>query len=263
MRSLLGWLHVTGQVPVSLAAAAPSVAGWRLSGLPKGLEPAELRRLLAGCDRRTATGRRDFAVMLNARSQQTVHNWWHGFFSFVDSGPPPRRLREMLALHRTGLLRFLGPGLSVAADESTGEFVATSPQAGFAVRAAAFIEARLPATSVARSLNPVLASPHLSGLGSEQQLLTADGIHSTGKLLVSDRHELLDGHGRAAGRLFGVGPGTSGRGADAFARPGTNAAPFRENDALARPVLGVAAELASSRAAGQNASAEPAAVGRS
>lgn len=64
LRSLLGWLHVTGQVPVPLAAAAPSVAGWRLSGLPKGLEPAELRRLLASCDRRTATGRRDFAVML-------------------------------------------------------------------------------------------------------------------------------------------------------------------------------------------------------
>ncbi|MGX1159836.1 site-specific recombinase XerD [Arthrobacter sp. SLBN-100] len=64
LRSLLGWLHVTGQVPVSFAAAVPSVAGWRLSGLPKGLEPAELRRLLAGCDRRTATGRRDFAVLL-------------------------------------------------------------------------------------------------------------------------------------------------------------------------------------------------------
>ncbi|MGY4541134.1 hypothetical protein ACVWY0_001042 [Arthrobacter sp. UYNi723] len=60
-----------------------------------------------------------------------------------------------------------------------------------------------------------------------------------------------------------MGPGTSGWGAGAFARPGTNAAPFRENDALARTVLGVAAELASSRTAGQNASAEPAAVGRS
>lgn len=207
------------------------------------------------------------AERLNARSQQTVHGWWHGFFSFVDSGPPPRRLREMLALHRAGLLRFLGPGLSVTADESTGEFVATSPQAGFTVRTAAFIEARLPATSVARSLNPLLASLHLSGLASEQQLLTADGIHSTGKLLVSDRHELLDGHGRADGRLFGVGPGTSGWGAGAFARPGTNAAPFRENDALARTVLGVAAELASSRTTssrttGRAAPAEPAAVGR-
>ena len=39
LRSLLRWLHLTGLVPASLAAAVPSVAGWRLSGLPKGLEP--------------------------------------------------------------------------------------------------------------------------------------------------------------------------------------------------------------------------------
>jgi hypothetical protein len=65
---------------------------------------------------------------LNARSQQTVHGWWHGFFSFVDSGPPPHRLRQMLALHRAGLLHFLGPELEVTADESTGLFHASSLQ---------------------------------------------------------------------------------------------------------------------------------------
>lgn len=64
LRSVLRWLHVSGQLPVPLAAAVPSVAGWRLSGLPKGLDPAELVRLLTSCDRRTPTGRRDYAVML-------------------------------------------------------------------------------------------------------------------------------------------------------------------------------------------------------
>lgn len=64
LRSLLGWLHLTGQVPVWLVTAVPSVAGWRLSGLPKGLEPEQLRRLLASCDRCTPTGRRDYAIML-------------------------------------------------------------------------------------------------------------------------------------------------------------------------------------------------------
>jgi integrase/recombinase XerD len=64
LRSLLSWLHVTGQIPVPLAAAVPSVAGWRLSSLPKGLDPAQLGRLLAACDRRTATGRRDYAILL-------------------------------------------------------------------------------------------------------------------------------------------------------------------------------------------------------
>lgn len=64
LRSLLRWLHLTGQLPTPLAAAVPAVAGWKLSGLPKGLEPGELDRLLASCDRRTPTGRRDYAVML-------------------------------------------------------------------------------------------------------------------------------------------------------------------------------------------------------
>jgi integrase len=64
LRSLLRWLHLSGQMPVSLASAVPSVAGWRLPGLPKGLEPGELRRLLGSCDRRTRTGRRDYAIML-------------------------------------------------------------------------------------------------------------------------------------------------------------------------------------------------------
>lgn len=64
LRSLLGWLHLTGAVPQSLTGAVPAVAGWRLSGLPNGLEPNQLRRLLASCDRRRATGRRDYAILL-------------------------------------------------------------------------------------------------------------------------------------------------------------------------------------------------------
>jgi integrase len=64
LRSLLRWLHLTGQIPAPLADAVPAVAGWRLAGLPKGLTPGQLRALLASCDRRTATGRRDYAVLL-------------------------------------------------------------------------------------------------------------------------------------------------------------------------------------------------------
>ena len=41
-RSVLGWLHLTGMVAVSLVAAVPSVAGWKLSGLPQALTPAQL-----------------------------------------------------------------------------------------------------------------------------------------------------------------------------------------------------------------------------
>jgi uncharacterized NAD(P)/FAD-binding protein YdhS len=197
---------------------------------------------------------------LNARSQQVVHGWWHGFFSFVDSGPPPHRLRQMLALHRAGLLQFLGPDVEVTADESTGLFHAGSLRSGTSVAAKALIEARLPSPAVARSVNPVLESLHRNGLGVEQQLLTADGIHSTGKLLISSQHQLVSAEGRPQPTLFGVGPATSGWGAGAFARPGTNAAPFRENDALARNILTAVRDLAAQEST--TMPTEPTAVGK-
>jgi hypothetical protein len=148
----------------------------------------------------------------------------------------------MLAIHRAGLLQFLGPGLEISTEESTGRFVAGSARSGVGVSAAALIEARLPAPSVARTANPLLRQLHGSGLGTEQQLLTAQGLHATGRLLVSGENELLSHLGERRPRLFAVGAGTSGWGAGAFARPGTNAAPFRENDALARRILKLLAQ---------------------
>jgi len=63
LRSLLVYLHVSGEIGRSLAAAVPPVAAWRLAGLPKGLEPGQVQALLASCDRETAGGRRDFAIL--------------------------------------------------------------------------------------------------------------------------------------------------------------------------------------------------------
>jgi integrase/recombinase XerD len=64
LRSLLGFLHLRGVVSGPLAEAVPSTASWRLSGLPRALEPERLWALLACCDRATATGRRDYAVLV-------------------------------------------------------------------------------------------------------------------------------------------------------------------------------------------------------
>ena len=64
LRSLLRFLYLQGLIGQSLTAAVPSVAGWRLAGLPGGLNPDQVRRLLAGCDRDTVTGRRDAAILL-------------------------------------------------------------------------------------------------------------------------------------------------------------------------------------------------------
>jgi integrase/recombinase XerD len=63
LRSLLRFLHLEDALERSLAGAVPSVFGSRLSGLPKRLEPGQVDALLASCDRSTAIGVRDLAIL--------------------------------------------------------------------------------------------------------------------------------------------------------------------------------------------------------
>jgi site-specific recombinase XerC len=64
LRSFLVFLHVDGVLEDSLAGAVPRVAGWRLAGLPRALDPGVAQRLVASCDRDTAIGRRDLAILV-------------------------------------------------------------------------------------------------------------------------------------------------------------------------------------------------------
>ncbi|MGB5569927.1 MAG: site-specific integrase [Sedimenticolaceae bacterium] len=64
LRSFFRFLLREAKIQVDLAACVPTVADWRLSSVPKFLTEEEVRRLLDGCDRTTATGRRDYAVLV-------------------------------------------------------------------------------------------------------------------------------------------------------------------------------------------------------
>lgn len=64
LRSLLRYLHLVGWIEAPLVWALPSIADLRDRTLPRGLEPAAVKRLLASCDRRRLVGRRDFAILL-------------------------------------------------------------------------------------------------------------------------------------------------------------------------------------------------------
>ncbi|MCA1679811.1 MAG: site-specific integrase [Actinobacteria bacterium] len=64
VRSLVRYLHLVGLITTPLVWAVPSVADLRDRTLPRGLEPAAVRGLLASCDRRRMVGRRDFAILL-------------------------------------------------------------------------------------------------------------------------------------------------------------------------------------------------------
>ncbi|HET7379649.1 MAG TPA: site-specific integrase [Gaiellales bacterium] len=64
LRGLLRFLFLEGLTPTDLTGAVPGVAKWRAASLPRALRAGQVARILAGCDRRTAVGRRDFAVLI-------------------------------------------------------------------------------------------------------------------------------------------------------------------------------------------------------
>lgn len=167
---------------------------------------------------------------LHASSRRDVAGWWHGFFSYVDSGPPAGRLRELLAVEQAGLVRFLGPRTGFDIDPRNRCFVARGALDGHVERAQAFIEARLPASTLETTGNPLLRAVFARGLVTQE----AGG---TGKLLVNEQCRVVDARGQASRWLYAVGAGVSGWSAGAFARPHSNAAPFRDTDALARRLL--------------------------
>jgi site-specific recombinase XerD len=158
LRSLLGFLHVEGHIAESLTGGVPSVARWRLAGLPQGLSPRDLRALLASCDRRTVTGRRDFAVLtilvrlgLRAREVATLRlddiRWRTGTIVVRGKGhhieelPLPndvgdavvayvRRGRPVTAMDRTVFVRVKAPHRPLTASGVTGIVSAAANRAG-------------------------------------------------------------------------------------------------------------------------------------
>jgi integrase/recombinase XerD len=64
LRAFLRFCFVQGLISTDLSAAALTMTGRRRPGLPKSISRADAGALLGSCDRRTATGRRDRAVLL-------------------------------------------------------------------------------------------------------------------------------------------------------------------------------------------------------
>ncbi|MDT9693160.1 FAD/NAD(P)-binding protein [Streptomyces sp. P9(2023)] len=156
-----------------------------------------------------------------------IGTWWHGFFSCLASGPPDPRLRNLLALSRAGVVRFLGADLRITAEG--GVFRARSPTLpGRVTEARALVEARLPEPTVLTTRDPLLRALHADGAAATPAgLLAVDPADG----------RVLDRAGVPYPRLFALGPHTDARGPGGFTRPGTDDLTIRQNDATARTVL--------------------------
>lgn len=64
LRSFLHYARYQGDIAHDLAAAVPPVANWSMTSIPRAIPPDALHQLLGSINRHTATGRRDYAIVL-------------------------------------------------------------------------------------------------------------------------------------------------------------------------------------------------------
>jgi integrase len=58
------YLRYRGYIRTDLATSVPAIRRWRLAFLPEYLLPSQVQKVLNACDRRSAIGRRDYAILL-------------------------------------------------------------------------------------------------------------------------------------------------------------------------------------------------------
>jgi hypothetical protein len=188
---------------------------------------------------------RRIAPRVTPRSRlEGISTWWLSFFMYYASGPPPARLKQLIALADAGLVRFVGADMAVRADDETGTFVATSSSHPDQIRGTVLIDARIARPSVSRSTSVLLRRLHMRGEIVEDVVVDGEWSTNTGRVAVTGSALQLkrkDGTGHP--RRHALGAFTNRQVAGAFARPRFNAPAFRQNDAVARAILTTLASL--------------------
>jgi len=64
LRAFLLYLRYLGEITTDLSAVVPTVANWSMSSIPRALPPKQVELVLSYCNRKTAIGRRDYAILL-------------------------------------------------------------------------------------------------------------------------------------------------------------------------------------------------------
>jgi integrase/recombinase XerD len=97
LRSFLRFARYRGDLRTDLVACVPAVANWSLSTVPRALPPKQTERVLASCNRKTAVGQRDHAILLllarlglRASEVVTLHledlDWQNGLITVRGKG---------------------------------------------------------------------------------------------------------------------------------------------------------------------------------
>jgi hypothetical protein len=167
-----------------------------------------------------------------------LSGWYSSCNAGLSIGPPRRRIAEMAALIRAGVLRPVGPGMIVTpATESGGFIVSSSLVPGPPVKVTTLIEAHIQAPDVRMTTDPLLRQLLETGRAAVHRIPNPDGSqYETGALAVTERpSRLLDAHRQAHPRRFALGVPTEGVhwATAAGVRPGVDSVTLGDADAQA------------------------------
>ncbi|MGW2317446.1 FAD/NAD(P)-binding protein [Streptomyces sp. NPDC001680] len=170
--------------------------------------------------------------------------------SVLVAGPPPVRIRQLLALMASGLLRVVGPDVQIAGDPVSGRFTISSPRvAGSATPVDMVVDARVPGTDL--GLDPAPLTRHLRArsLWTEYVNHDAHDTFETGGVAVTEApFHPLGREGRPEAGLYVLGIPTENTRwftQVGFARPGPWGDFIRDADSVAADALSGAAPLPS------------------
>ncbi|NEY35721.1 FAD-binding protein, partial [Streptomyces sp. PRKS01-65] len=198
----------------------------------------------------------DHAGITGSSYEKELSGWYTPLNAFVSIGPPRRRIEEMAALIRAGVLEPIGPGLTVttapvpcapgAAGAAEPAFLASSAVVpGAPVRARVLIEARLPEPGLRSAADPLLRGLLATGRAATYRVPDPDGgSYDTGALAVTGRPaRVVDAQGRPQERLFAFGVPCEGVHwvTAAGIRPGVGSVTLQDADAIAQAALRLAA----------------------
>ncbi|MGP9724023.1 FAD/NAD(P)-binding protein [Corynebacterium sp. AOP40-9SA-29] len=156
-------------------------------------------------------------------------------FSYLCSGPPPQRLGNLLALHRAGIVRFLGPDTRFEADDDGG-FTASGAAGETTVHADHLVDARLSPVTVGTVEN--VKDPLLRSLLNSGELGRTVGIDGEpdGSVRVDASNRAVGADGQVRDDLFVIGMVASDGVKEAFGRPSQQTRVFAANQTVAKAV---------------------------
>jgi len=117
LRAFLRYFHCKGLNQPALAGCVPSIRSWKLAGLPTYLAAVQVQKVLGGCDRATALGRRDYAILMMLAKL----GMWAPASAAGSASKPAHASRSQpitcceLSCHRRATADTIAPGSSASA----------------------------------------------------------------------------------------------------------------------------------------------------